>query len=228
VTKTGNNKLDNPVWHSLSENHKEYGITYDDTLFYAPEYCPFGAALNTKKSSNAIAQYSNLSDNFFIVGEKPEIPATLKIANELVCLQMMIREPIHIPIIDTIIKLEESHREDLLGLVKIVYPAYFKSKTATLGNYYGIYKDNQLVAVTGERMQMNDFIEVSAVITHPEYLGKGYAKQLVAHTANTILNQNKTAFLHVYEKNFGATKLYEKLGFETRRKISFWNITKKE
>jgi GNAT superfamily N-acetyltransferase len=31
-------------------------------------------------------------------------------------------------------------------------------------------------------MQMGDFIEVSAVITHPDYLGKGYAKQLVAHT----------------------------------------------
>jgi predicted GNAT family acetyltransferase len=44
----------------------------------------------------------------------------------------------------------------------------------------------------------NDFIEVSAVITHPNTL-KGYAR-LVAHTANTILNQNKTAFLHVYEK----------------------------
>lgn len=222
------NKLDNPVWYSLSESHNEYAITYDDTLFYDPEYCPFGAALNTKKSSNAIAQYSNLSSNFFIVGEKPEIPAHLKIKNELVCLQMMIRSPINIPIIDTIIKLEESHREDLMGLVKIVYPEYFKSKTATLGNYYGIYKDNQLVAVTGERMQMNDFIEVSAVITHPNYLGKGYAKQLVAHTANAILNQNKTAFLHVYEKNFVAIKLYEKLGFETRRKISFWNITKKE
>ncbi|CAM2995246.1 GNAT family N-acetyltransferase [Flavobacterium frigoris] len=228
MSEKGSNKLDNPVWHSLSESHKEYAITYDDTQFYDPEYCPFGATLNTKKSSNAIAQYSNLSDNFFIVGEKPEIPATLKIANELVCLQMMIREPIDIPIIDTIIKLEENHREDLLGLVKIVYPEYFKSKTATLGNYYGIYKDSQLVAVTGERMQMNTFIEVSAVITHPNYLGKGYAKQLVAHTANTILNQNKTAFLHVYEKNFGAIKLYEKLGFETRRKISFWNITRNE
>lgn len=228
MSEKGSNKLDNPVWHSLSESHKEYAIGHDDTLFYDPEYCPFGAAIKTKKSSNAIVQYSNLSDNFFIVGEKPEIPATLKIVNKLVCLQMMIREPIDIPIIDTIIKLEESHREDLLGLVKIVYPEYFKPKTATLGNYYGIYKDNQLVAVTGERMQMNDFIEVSAVITHPEYLGKGYAKQLVAHTANTILNQNKIAFLHVYEKNFGAIKLYEKLGFETRRKISFWNVTKKE
>lgn len=222
------NKLDNPVWHSLSESQTGYAITYGDTLFYDPEYCPFGAALNTKKSSNAIAQYSNLSANFFIVGQKPEIPAHLKIENELVCLQMIIWAPIDIPIIDTFIKLEESHREDLMGLVKIVYPEYFKSKTATLGNYYGIYKDNQLVALTGERMQMNDFIEVSAVITHPNYLGKGYAKQLVAHTANTILNQNKTAFLHVYEKNFGAIKLYEKLGFETRRKISFWNIPKKE
>ena len=227
MSKKGSNKLDNPVWHSLSESHKEYAIAYDDTLFYDPEYCPFGAALNTKKSSNAIEQYSTLSDNFFIVGKKPEIPANLKIANELVCLQMIISELIDIPIIDTIIKLKESHREDLLELVKIVYPEYFKSKTATLGHYYGIYKDEQLVAVSGERMQMIDFIEVSAVITHPDYLGKGYAKQLVAHTANTILNQNKTAFLHVYEKNFGAIKLYEKLGFKTRRKINFWNFTKK-
>lgn len=219
-------KLDNPVWHSLLESHKKYAKSYDDTLFYDPEYCPFGAVLETKNSSNAIDEYAKNSTNFFIVGQKPEIPATLKIHNELVCLQMIIRKPIDIPITDTIMKLEENHREDLLGLVKIVYPEYFKSKTATLGNYYGIYKDNQLVAVTGERMQMNDFTEVSAVITHPDYLSKGYAKQLVAHAANIILNQNKTAFLHVYEKNFGAIKLYEKLGFTTRRRISFWNITK--
>jgi hypothetical protein len=83
---------------------------------------------------------------------------------------MIISEPIDIPIIDTIIELEERNREDLLELVKLVYPEYFKSKT--LGNYYGIYKDDQLVAVTGERMQMSDFIEVSAVITHPITLEK--------------------------------------------------------
>jgi hypothetical protein len=60
-----------------------------------------GAALNTKKSSNAIAQYSNLSDNFLLLAKSQKYP-TLKIANELVCLQMMISEP-DIPIIDTII-----------------------------------------------------------------------------------------------------------------------------
>jgi hypothetical protein len=91
-------------------------------------------------------------------------------------------------IIDTIIKLEESHREDL-GLVKIVYPAYFKSKTATLGNYYGIYKDNQLVAVTGERMQMNDFIEVSAVI-HISTLER-ICKTVGSAYTNTILIKTK-------------------------------------
>jgi hypothetical protein len=58
---------------------------------------------------------------------------------------MIISEPIDIPIIDTIIELEERNREDLLELVKLVYPEYFKSKTATLGNYYGIYKDDQLL-----------------------------------------------------------------------------------
>jgi predicted GNAT family acetyltransferase len=112
-----------------------------------------------------------------------------------------------------------------LGLVTIVYPEYFKSKTADLGNYYGIFKDDQLVAITGERLQMDAFTEVSAVITHPEHTGKGYAKQLVAFTANAIFEQNKTPFLHVAKTNISAVKLYQKLGFETRREISIWNIS---
>ena len=93
-----------------------------------------------------------------------------------------------------------------------------------MGDYYGIYKNSQLVAVTGERMRMDGFIEVSAVITHPDHTGKGYAKQLVTHVVNAIFDKNNTPFLHVSEANFGAVKLYEKLGFRTRRKISIWNI----
>ena len=110
--------------------------------------------------------------------------------------------------------------------MNLVQPGYFKRKTALLGNYYGIFKNDVLVAVTGERMQMNDFVEVSAVVTHPNHTGKGYAKQLVVYTVNEIFKQNKTPYLHVIEDNKGAIQLYEKLGFSTRRKISFWNITK--
>jgi hypothetical protein len=73
MSKKGSNKLNNPVKHSSSENHKEYGITYDYTLFYGPWYYYFAAALNTKKSSTAIDKYQNLFPDFFIVGEKPEV-----------------------------------------------------------------------------------------------------------------------------------------------------------
>jgi predicted GNAT family acetyltransferase len=66
-------------------------------------------------------------------------------------------------------------------------------------------------------MQMDDFIEVSAVITS-EHTGKAMQKQLVAYTANAILEQNKIPFLHVAAANIGAVKLYEKLGFITRIK----------
>jgi predicted GNAT family acetyltransferase len=76
-------------------------------------------------------------------------------------------------------------------------------------------------------MQMEDYIEVSAVITHPDHTGKGYAKQLVTHTVNAVFEQNKTPFLHVSESNVGAIKLYKKLGFQTRTKISIWNIAQK-
>jgi predicted GNAT family acetyltransferase len=83
-----------------------------------------------------------------------------------------------------------------------------------------------LVAVAGERMKMNDYTEVSAIVTHPNYTGLGYAKQLIAHAVNNIFDQGKIPYLHVVDTNVGAIKLYEKLGFVTRRKMSFWNITR--
>ena len=221
---TGNHKLDNPVWHSLSETHKDFGIDYGTIKFYHPDYCPFGGFTAFDKMEDSISEYAKLANTFFIIGQKPIVPDNLKLNNELICWQMIIHNKIEGNIEDRIVKLGEEHLADLLGLVKMVYPEYFKKKTASLGNYYGIYKNNQLVAVTGERMQMEDYTEVSAVITHPDHTGKGYAKQLVTHTVNAIFAQNKTPFLHVAESNIGAINLYEKLGFQTREKISVWNI----
>ncbi|PKB16987.1 GNAT family N-acetyltransferase [Flavobacterium sp. 5] len=221
-------KLDNPVWYSLSETHKNFGIDSGTTKFYHPDYCPFGGFTSFETIKDAISEYAVLANTFFIIGQKPIIPENLKLKNELICLQMIIHNQIDSTVDDQIVKLGDEHLNDLLELVKMVYPEYFKKKTYSLGNYYGIYKDNQLVAVTGERMQMDQFTEVSAVITHPEHTGRGYAKQLVAHTVNTIFSKDKIPFLHVAESNIGAIKLYEKLGFQIRTKISVWNIVKNQ
>ena len=224
---TSNHKLDNPVWYSISETHKDFGIDFGTIKFYHPDYCPFGGFITIDNIGQSISEYAKLANTFFIIGQKPTVPDNLKLNDELICLQMIIHDKIEENIEEQIVKLQEEHIEDLLGLVKIVYPEYFKKKTALLGNYYGIYKNNQLIAVTGERMQMEDYIEVSAVITHPDHTGKGYAKQLVTHTVNAVFEQNKTPFLHVSESNVGAIKLYKKLGFLTRTKISIWNIAQK-
>ncbi|MBF4466214.1 GNAT family N-acetyltransferase [Flavobacterium sp. LC2016-12] len=226
MTISEENKLDNPIWHSLSENHQEFSLDYGNTKFYHPDYGPFGSFTDLEKTAMATQEYSTLIDNFFIVGEKPEIAGTLKIVKELVCLQMVIYKKIQLPIDVEIVKLTIDHNEILCDLVNLVQPGYFKNKTILLGNYYGIFKDHQLIAITGERMKMNAFTEVSAIITHPEHTGKGYAKQLIAHVVNAIFDQGKIPFLHVAEHNLGAIALYEKLGFTTRRKMSFWNIIK--
>ena len=217
--------LDNPVWFSLTDYHFNQAIDYGNVKFFHPDYGPFGAFINNADTSLAIEKYAELIKDFFIVGDKPKMPLHFKEPIEYIGLQMIIYNKIDNPITETIVELTKSHYNDLIDLVKLVYPAYFKSKTNELGQYYGIYKGKKLVAVTGERMQTNNFIEISAVITHPDHTGKGYAKQLITHTVEGVLKKNKIPFLHVDETNLGPIQLYKKLGFITRRKFSFWKIS---
>jgi len=219
--------LDNPVWHSLSETHHDFALKYNNIRFYHPQYCPFGAIEKGKEHSASLEEYSKLIDNFFIVGEKPVITNRLHLKKQLICLQMISPVKIESTKNENIIHLNAAHSDELFKLVNEIQPGYFMKKTFLLGDYFGIFKNGQLVAVTGERMKMKNYTEVSAIVTHPNYRGKGYAKHLIAHTVNKIINQDKQAFLHVAETNISAINLYESLGFITRRKISFWNVVRK-
>lgn len=218
-------KLDNPTWYSLTETHKDFAIDYKGIKFYQPNYCPFGGFTDYNATEKGIANYALLTNSFFIIGDRPIFNDKVNLKKVLICNQMLLDKQIDLSISENITKLEaENQKKDLFDLVNLVQPGYFKSKTSDLGNYYGIYKDDKLVAAAGERMKMDKYTEVSAVVTHPEHTGKGYAKQLVAFTSNKIFNEDKIPYLHVADANIGAINLYEKLGFWTRRKISFWNF----
>ncbi len=219
-------KLDNPVWFSLAETHQQFSISFNGAKFYNPDYCPFGGYSESDGISKAIDDYATLCENFFVVGEKPDFSTRLQLKNELICDQMIVDGKIDMSIHEHIIKLTDAHADQLFALVNLVQPGYFKIKTRMLGNYYGIFRNEQLIAVTGERMAMYGFIEISAVVTHPAFTGRGYAKQLVAHAVNEIIDQKNIPFLHVTETNSVAIKLYQTLGFKTRRKISFWHFVK--
>ena len=82
------------------------------------------------------------------------------------------------------------------------------------------------MALAGERMKMNGYTELSAVVTHPDHTGKGFASQLIKHATDKIFDNNQIPYLHVSERNTRAIKVYEKLGFTTRSKISFWRLAR--
>ena len=217
-------KLDNPAWHSLNETHEQFAIGNRQIKFYKPEICPFGGINSTDANLISFLQTYPQLRSFFIIGEKPQTSADLTIENELVCLQMTCSVPIKIECTETIIKLGARHKNELTALVNLVQPGYFEDGTSLMGDYFGIFKNDRLVAVTGERMKMFGYTEISAVVTHPDFTGKGFAKQLVAFTANKNFDQGVTPYLHVAETNTNAVALYEKLDFITRRKISFWKM----
>ncbi|EJL75160.1 GNAT family N-acetyltransferase [Chryseobacterium populi] len=216
-------KLDNPVYHSLNETHKKFCLNFGDSKFYNPEVAAFGGSADFAKEKD-ITEYSEICDDFLIFGAKPDTGNFKTELSTLVCDQYVLENRIELDFTEDFILLKEEHHDELLSFIKKFYPHYFKNRTPELGRYFGIFKDDKLVAVTGERMQMNDMAEVSAVITDTDYLGKGYAKQLVAFVSGKIFEDNKTPFLHVAETNSGAKKLYEKLGFNHRGKINLWGV----
>ncbi|WP_242093494.1 GNAT family N-acetyltransferase [Aestuariivivens sediminicola] len=225
MTSFDETPLDNPVWYALTEHQGHVAVDYGGVKFYHPDYAPFGAFIPGGHTSEAIEKHARLIRDFFIVGEMPQMPEQFKAPVQYIGLQMIVYKNIDHPVTETIIELTDAHYDDLIRLIKLVYPEYFKSKTQKLGQYYGIYKGGQLVAAAGERMQTHNFIEISAIITHPGHTGKGYAKQLITHTADRIFKKGKIPFLHVDETNTNAIRLYLKLGFKTRRRFSFWKIS---
>ncbi|AZI41379.1 GNAT family N-acetyltransferase [Deinococcus psychrotolerans] len=113
---------------------------------------------------------------------------------------------------------------DILALVKLTKPGPFRSRTTELGEYFGVREAGQLVALSGERLRLDGFTEVSAVSTHPDWRGRGLAGALVSQVARKAFSEGQTPFLHVMESNARAIRLYQSLGFVERARIhlSVW------
>src|SRR5262249_16338202 len=94
----------------------------------------------------------------------------------------------------------------------------FREKTIELGNFYGIFEGGRLLSMAGQRMRVPGFVEVSAVCTHPDARGRGYAGILMSEVMRDIIAEGATPLLHAFADN-PAVALYKKLGFSHRREF---------
>ncbi len=130
------------------------------------------------------------------------------------------------------IELSKKDSPEMLELATLTKPGPFGTRTHELGTYLGIRRrlsdrvgdrpservseNDKLVAMAGERLKVPGHTEVSAVCTHPEHTGQGYAGILMTEVMRRILARGETPFLHTREDNARAIALYQRLGFRTR------------
>ncbi len=115
-----------------------------------------------------------------------------------------------------ILELGAQDSPEMVELTTLCKPGPFGTRTHELGTYLGIRREGRLIAMAGERLKVPGYTEVSAVCTHPEHTGKGYAAALMMEVMRLIRERGETPFLHVREANTRAIELYNRLGFRKR------------
>jgi len=145
----------------------------------------------------------------------PVFPVGWRIVENVPLLQMVHDGSTPTPAIEAV-ELSGADAPQMLALAELANPGPFGARTHELGTYLGIRHGDKLVAMVGERLRVPGYGEISAVCTHPQHAGQGYANALVAALVCRIRARNEVPFLHVRPENDRAVALYERLGFQAR------------
>lgn len=224
--------LPNPVWSALTSRHRRFAVGSERVKRYPADIGPFVAVPEAGMPVDAeLHELIAPGEAVDFVGVRPQLPDGWSVEGPAGVLQMYCRQ--RIPLVDAAgrvqpewVPLTDADRPAMLELTALVYPMYFRARTQELGPYVGIRQEGMLAAMTGERMAMDDRVEISAVCTHPRFLGRGYAGLLVGVVANDIFDRGLAPFLHVSDQNARAIALYERLAFVTRARLDLWLVTR--
>ncbi len=221
------NPLDNPVWHSLTTQHSTLAISATGAAKYPPAVAPFAAVDDAPgRVSMQLASLIADSESVYLVGVAPEPPPGWMLEPKKPCLQMICHaQPAEIPG-PPVTEMSEMQRDDMLDLTALVFPGFFRPRTLEMGRYLGIYDGGRLAAMAGERMRLDRFQEISAVCTHPDYTGRGYAQRLVSLVCRGAFERGFVPFLHVYHDNARAIAVYRQQGFADRASLPLWTLHK--
>jgi hypothetical protein len=126
-----------------------------------------------------------------------EAPEGLEIMTEGALLQMILENDARLEPngrSHDFVELGEADVPEMVELATLTKPGPFATRTREMGTYLEIRKDGRLVAMAGERLKLPGYTEISAVCTHPEHLGHGYAGFLMTVLGEPFASGGKCRF----------------------------------
>ncbi|MBS0568876.1 MAG: GNAT family N-acetyltransferase [Proteobacteria bacterium] len=217
--------LDNPFWSALMSIHRDIALRSGEAARYPREFAPFlGVADAQARVAADLEALVAPGESVLLLGMAPRVGSGFRLDRLHPLAQMICASPIGMIDGPEIVELGEAHRADVLALTALVYPHYFRERTMDMGRYFGIYREGRLAAMIGERLGTDSARELSAICTHPDFAGRGYARRLTAMLANETLSRGRLPFLHVSYENPRAKRLYERIGFRLHRDVPFWSL----
>jgi predicted GNAT family acetyltransferase len=224
--------LDAPIWSALVTRHRHLGQGGSFARRYHPDVAPFAAVVsNTEAAWQEFHGLLQPGEQARLMAPDPIDPVHGLQAEQVALLHQMVattRTPHRTHDDDAaVLRLSRLDARDMLALATMTKPGPFGSRTHETGNYIGIRERGQLIAMAGERMRIDGYVEISAVCVHDEHRGKGLAGRLVNTLRRDIEARGESAFLHVLSDNRAAIALYERLGFVLRRPFHLMRIERK-
>ncbi|MET0928159.1 MAG: GNAT family N-acetyltransferase [Aeromicrobium sp.] len=215
--------LDNAAWESLTGAHAHLSEGGDRARRYRPSVCPFLAVRDQhdEESWRQAAELVGPGRDALLTNLGVEPPPGWSIGLAIEGVQMVATDALADRPDDELVVLGADDVGDMLALVARTQPGPFEQETHLMGTYLGVRRGGVLVAMAGERMHPPGWTEISAVCTDAEVRGQGLASRLVLAVAHGIRARGERPLLHATAQNTGAIALYEKLGFELRRSVTF-------
>lgn len=215
--------LDNPFWQALCSRHRHLAVGQGGCRRYPSDIAPFaGLSESSEEATASLLSVVSSGERVGVLNVLPVSWSGWKVQKSFDVAQYVRHRSASVPdAMHEAVRLGRDHLDQMRELTGPTYSDYFRTRTADLGEFYGIFRDGRLCAMAGTRISLDNYQELASVCTHPDYRGNGFASRLSKHIIRQIEGEGDLAILHTEVSNTAARSLYERLGFTLRKVMPF-------